>query len=95
MNTRLRSVMIAALALTATPVTAVADADGARTCRVNLTAVGQQMFDVVAPHVRGDSDLPALLRTHVRPLVMSGALSRSEAQANAPAVGACLRLLQD
>lgn len=86
--------MIAALLLTAIPNASFADADGARTCRATLTAAGQQMFDAVAPHVRGGVDLPALMRTHVRPLVMSGSLSRSQAQASAPAVGACLRLLQ-
>jgi hypothetical protein len=94
MNMRVRHVMISALALAAMPNAAFAKADEARTCRGALSVVGQRMFDVVSPHVRSDSNLADLLRTHVRPLVMSGALSRSEAQANAPAVGACLRLLQ-
>lgn len=88
-------VVIAVLVLTATPKVAFADADGARACRAKLTAVGKQMFDAVAPHVRGGADLPSLMRRHVRPLVMSGALSRSQAQANAPAVGVCLSLLQN
>jgi len=66
----------------------------ARICRGKLTPVGQQMYDLVAPHVRANSRLSDLMRKHVRSLVMSGRISLKEAQASGPAVGACLRQLQ-
>ncbi len=95
MKLRKRLFAVAALALAALPQAAFANAAEAQTCRSRLNVVGQKMFDAVAPHVRRDSDLAGLMRTHVRPLVLSGALLRSEAQANARAVGICLRFLQD
>ncbi|MBU6407427.1 MAG: hypothetical protein KGS44_09890 [Alphaproteobacteria bacterium] len=90
-----RSLLIAALTLACVPFSATADAGSANACRATLPEVGQKMFDAVAPHVRAGSDLAALMRTHVRPLVMGGAIARADAQANAHAVGACLKLLHD
>lgn len=90
-----RSLLIAALTLACAPLSAAADVPSANACRAKLPEIGQRMFDAVAPHVRPGADLAASMRTHVRPLVMGGAIARADAQATAPAVGACLKLLHD
>ena len=66
----------------------------AEACAARLAPQGQVMFRAVAEHVKPDSDIPALMRDHVRPLVMSGRLSRQDAQKAAPSVGRCLMLLK-
>jgi hypothetical protein len=74
---------------------ALAGPPEAEACRAGLSPEGQQMFDIVAPHVKAESKLDDLMRKHVRGMVMSGALSRTVAQANAPAVGKCLSHLKE
>ncbi|MEY2758219.1 MAG: hypothetical protein RIR33_1997 [Pseudomonadota bacterium] len=86
--------VIVLLAMAALPGNAVADAEKANACRTKLTPIGQKMFDATSPHVTRSSQLPELLRTHVSSLVLSGKISRSDAEANAQSVGACLRLLR-
>ena len=66
----------------------------AEACSAHLAPQGQLMFRAVAEHVKPDSDIRSLMREHVRPLVMSGRISREDAQNNAPSVGKCLLLLK-
>jgi hypothetical protein len=94
MNTSARWLSFAALLVLSLTSTARAGEQEALACRAKLTPVGQQMYDAVAPHVRADSQLPDLMRAHVRGLVVSGRISRPDALSAAPAVGACLRQLQ-
>lgn len=94
MKTPLKSCVLAILLLASVHQGSAMAGEDATECRGALSPAGRLMFDAVAPHVQVGSDLPALMRSHVRPLVMRGTISRSQAQANARAVGACLRLLQ-
>ena len=86
--------MSAVVLLASLPSPASAGQKEALACRAALAPVGQQMYDAVAPHVRADSALRDLMRKHVKELVLGGQIARADAQANAPAVGACLRMLQ-
>lgn len=52
------------------------------------------MFRAVAGQVKGDSDIAALMRKTVRPMVMTGQIRRDEAEQNATSVGKCLLLLK-
>ncbi len=82
------------LAMAAFSGSASANVGKANTCRENLTPIAQKMFDATAPHVKANSQVADLLREHVGGLVMSGKLTRADAQANAHPVGVCLKLLQ-
>ncbi|MFZ4071309.1 MAG: hypothetical protein ACOYJ6_14525 [Caulobacterales bacterium] len=94
MTVRILILTTAVLLLAVLPRPASAGEQEALACRAALKPVGQQMYDAVAPHVRADSKLRDLMRKHVKELVLGGRIARADAQANAPAVGACLRLLQ-
>jgi hypothetical protein len=63
-------------------------------CAAKLSRVGRIMYRAVASHVKPDSDIPALMRERVRPLVTSGRINRDEAAENAQPVGLCLLLLK-
>ena len=63
-------------------------------CAAKLTRVGRIMFRAVATHVKPESDIPALMRERVRPLVTTGRIRRDEAVENAQPVGLCLLLLK-
>lgn len=52
-------------------------------CAARRSRGGQIMFRAVAGHVTSGHDTPVLMRTHVRPLVMSGRSRREEAAHNA------------
>lgn len=77
------------------PVTAVAGKPEAAACAASLPPVGQQIYAVTAPHVTPGADLKSTMTAQVKKLVMSGELSRSVARENAPAAGACLKMLQN
>jgi hypothetical protein len=88
--------LLVATALTGATATgpALAGQVEADACAAKLSRVGRIMFRAVASHVKADSDIPALMRERVRPLVASGRLRRDEAAENAQAVGLCLLLLK-
>jgi hypothetical protein len=71
-----------------------ADEAEADACAAQLSRVGQVMFRAVVTHVKPDSDIPALMRERIRPLVVSGRIRRDEAAENAQPVGLCLLLLK-
>jgi hypothetical protein len=73
---------------------AVAGPREAEACAARLPAPGQKMFRAVAGQVNGDSDIAALMRKTVRPMVMTGQIRRDEAEQNATSVGKCLLLLK-
>jgi hypothetical protein len=66
----------------------------AEQCAAGLTPEGKLMHATVAPHVKANSDIEKLMRTHLRGLVMSGKLKLKTAEANGQAVGRCLSLLK-
>jgi hypothetical protein len=66
----------------------------ANTCAEALSKPGKLMFKTVAPHVKPDSTIELLMRTHLRDLVITGKLDMADAQANGMAVGQCLALLR-
>jgi hypothetical protein len=94
MTLKVSASVAAALVLAGAVAFAAPNPEAARACRATLSPVGQQMYDVTAPHVTASSNIADLMRTHVRGLVMSGQLNRADAQAAAPAVGECLRHLK-
>jgi hypothetical protein len=63
-------------------------------CAARLAPTGQMMFQAVAEHVKSDSDIATLMRERVRPLVMTGRISREDAKQNGQAVAKCLLLLK-
>lgn len=83
--------VFAAASLAATSALATPAADR---CASGLTPEGKLMHATVAPHVKPDSDIEKLMRTHLRGLVMSGKLKLKTAEANGQAVGRCLSLLK-
>lgn len=86
--------VISVLAWTSGLGVAVAGPREAEACAARLTAPGQKMFRAVAGQVKGDSDIAALMRKTVRPMVMTGQIRRDEAEQNATSVGKCLLLLK-
>jgi hypothetical protein len=89
-------IVIAAAVLATTPLAGavVAAPIGAEACATHLAPPGRLMFQAVAEHVRANTDIPALMREYVRPLVMSGRISRDDAKQNAQPAGRCLLLLK-
>lgn len=93
-RTSFRAVTAAALAaasLSAAPALANPAADK---CAAALSPEGKLMHKTVAPHVKPDSDIEKLMRSHLRGLVMGGKLKLKTAEANGQAVGRCLTLLK-
>jgi len=75
--------------------TAFADKLKSEICAVSLSPTGKTIYEAVAPSVEADSDIKALLKKKVRPLVMSGTLARKDVKQNVPMVGKCLHLLKE
>ena len=89
-------IVIAATVLATTPLTgaAIAAPTGAEACATHLAPPGRLMFQALAEHVKANTDIPALMREYIRPLVMGGRISRDDAKQNAQPVGKCLSLLK-
>lgn len=64
-----------------------------KACAAALPAPGQVMYAAVAPDIAPGKDVLSTMKAKVRSMVFGGKLSRSDAQANAPAVKACLEKL--
>lgn len=71
-------------------VAAVAVSGATTPCVGALSDDGRRMYDVVAPAVRADSDIEAVMRRRLKHMVMAGDLDRYTARANGAAVAACL-----
>lgn len=69
-----------------------ADRPGAERCAAGLQPLGQQLFTRALPGVLGGASIPDALRSAATSLVMSGAVSRSDARAAAEAAGPCLQM---
>ena len=83
---------VVATALIAAP--AFAGTQEAEACAAKLPKSGKQMYKEVAPHVKKDSDIKQLMRSHVRGMVMSGKVGLSDARSQGPKTGLCLYLLK-
>ena len=81
-------------ALSATTLAFAADIRASKTCAATLSPEGKLMYDAAAPNVKPDSELRDVIRSGAIGLVMTGKLSRDQAQANGPAAASCLRLLK-
>ena len=75
------------------PSSAFADQTEAEACAASLSATGLKMYQATAPYMKPGTNIKDLLRTHIRPMVQSGSLTRSDARSNAPAVAECLKKL--
>ncbi|MDO8900249.1 MAG: hypothetical protein Q7V15_02740 [Phenylobacterium sp.] len=91
---RLRALMLSTLAVASLGATAALANPAADKCAASLSPEGQLMHKTVAPHVKADSDIEKLMRSHLRGLVMGGKLKLKTAEANGQAVGRCLNLLK-
>ena len=92
----LRSTLLLAALTTAMPALA-ADAKAskaAKACAATLSPEGKAMYAAAAPNVKPDSEMRDVIRSGAIGLVMTGNLSREQAQANGPAVAGCLKLLK-
>lgn len=87
-----RAVLTILLIALGSPAALAGKAEG-QACAATLTQPGKQMYEVVAPHVAPGKDIADTIRAQIRPLVMGGKLSRTDAQGNAKAVKACLEKL--
>ena len=89
----LRSTLLLAALATAMPALA-ADAKASKACAATLSPEGKAMYAAAAPNVKTDSEMRDVIRSGAIGLVMTGKLSREQAQANGPAVAGCLKLLK-
>jgi hypothetical protein len=89
----IRSTFMLAALIAATPALA-ADAKASKACAATLSPEGKAMYDAAAPNVKADSEMRDVIRSGAIGLVMTGKLSREQAQANGPAVAGCLKLLK-
>ena len=76
----------------ATP--ALADPPNADSCAKTLSPPALHIYRAAAPDIRPNSDMKRLLTMTVMPMVMSGDMNRTTAQAAATAASVCLRTLQ-
>jgi len=73
---------------------ALAAPKDAGTCAAGLNPKAREIYDNVAPGLKPGDDLRGAMTMRVMPLVMTAELTRSDAEAAAPAAAACLELLQ-
>lgn len=73
-----------------TPAAASADAAAAEACAGDLTPHGKMIYEATKPRIKPGVVIADELRSAVRPMVMGGKMSRSEAQPAAEAAGKCL-----
>jgi hypothetical protein len=73
---------------------AFADPAGGDGCARSLSPAALEVYRAAAPDLRPDSDLRALLRAKVMPLVMTGEMNTSTARSAAIGASVCLRSLQ-
>ena len=73
---------------------ALADTAAADSCAKSLSPPALHIYRAAAPDVRPNSDMKTLLTFKVMPMVMSGDMNRTTAQAAATAASVCLRSLQ-
>lgn len=73
---------------------ALADPAAADSCAKTLSPPALHIYRAAAPDIRPNSDMKRLLTMTVMPMVMSGDMNRTTAQAAATAASICLRSLQ-
>jgi len=73
---------------------ALADPAAAESCAKNLSPPALKIYRAAAPDMKRDTDIGAVLREKVRPMVMSGDMNRATARPAATAASFCLRNLQ-
>jgi len=88
------SIMQCAVPLMLTAAPAFADPLIAESCAKNLSPPALRIYRAAEPAVKPDSDLRALLRAKVMPMVLSGDMNRRTAQPAATEASFCLRNLQ-
>lgn len=71
-----------------------ADRAAADACAKALPPLAHDIYDAVLPDLKPDDDLRAALKAKVRPMVISGKVTRDEAKPSAVAAGKCLYLAQ-
>jgi hypothetical protein len=81
---------VAALSVAAGP--ALANRAAADACAAKLPANSKLIYAATIDSVKPSVDLTSVVRDKTRGLVMSGKLSRGEAQGAAQAAGQCLKL---
>jgi hypothetical protein len=91
-NSMYRLLPLLGLVLTAMP--ASANEASGQACAQTLPALARQIYTAVAPSVTPDGNIADLLRAYVRPQVMAGKISSSEARPAAEAAGNCLQALR-
>lgn len=88
-----RTILMFAALAAATPALS-ADVKASKTCAAALKPEGKAMYNAAAPNVKPDSEMRDVIRSGAIGLVMTGKLTREQAQENGPAVAGCLKLLK-
>lgn len=86
-------ILLAALALGLAAGPALADVAAADKCAAGLNANSKMIYDATKPRIKPGVTVADELKSAVRPMVMGGKLSRSDAQAAAEPAGKCLALI--
>ena len=87
-----RLVVTFLLSLAAIP--AMADEGSGQACAQGLSPLARQIYAAVGPTLKPDSNIADVLRSYVRPQVMAGKMSSSDARPAAEAAGNCLQALR-
>jgi hypothetical protein len=82
------------LVAVAASVSATPNPQAASTCAASLSPDSKTIYAAVAPKVTPTTDLPDVIRSTTRGLVMGGQLDRANAKPAAEAAGACLAQLK-
>lgn len=82
------------LAAAAAAVSAAPDPQAASTCAAALSPDARTIYAAVAPKVTPTTELPDVVRSTTRGLVMGGQIPRANAKPAAEAAGACLAQLK-
>lgn len=86
-------ILTAFLALGVAPAAAFAAASEADACAGALTAHGKMIYEAAKPRIKPGVTIADEIRSVVRPMVMGGKLSKTEAQWAAEPAGKCLAMI--
>jgi hypothetical protein len=73
---------------------ALADPVAAESCAKSLSPPALRIYRAAAPDMKPGSNMEAVLRAKIIPMVMAGDMNRSTARPAAMAASGCLRTLQ-
>jgi hypothetical protein len=73
---------------------ASADKLAGASCAKSLAPDAMKVYQIAAPDIKADTDIRALLKAKLTPVVRSGEMTQDAARAAGQAAGPCLKALQ-